>query len=207
MSRKTAQKNNGTEKRTTVVLRHLRIAPRKVRLVADLVRNMPVNEAEAQLLASNKKGAQPLYKLLRSGVASATQKELRMDALTVATIQVDEGATLKRWMPRAMGRATPLHKRTSHVTLTLQESKKDVQSRFVTAAPKEDKKGKEEGSDHKGHVHKEGETHNHSHEAPVTASEQKQEGKKVAARPKKETTVDTKATKEKSKKLFRRKSV
>jgi large subunit ribosomal protein L22 len=206
MKKSTKKNNIEQQKSATVVLRHLRIAPRKVRLVADLVRNMPVNEAEAQLLASNKKGAHPLYKLLRSGIASATQKELRMDALTVATIQVDEGATLKRWMPRAMGRATPLHKRTSHVTLTLQESKKDVQSRFVTVTLKKEKKGKEE-SDKKGHVHKEGETHDHSHETPATVSEQKPEEKKTAARPKKETAVDPNATKEKSKKLFRRKSV
>lgn len=110
----------------TAKLRHLRISPRKVRLVADLIRGLKVSEAEKQLKFLPKRAAEPVLKLLNSAVANAINnfKALK-ENLFVAKITVDSGSTLKRWMPRAMGRATPIKKRTSHLTIVL-ESKEPL---------------------------------------------------------------------------------
>lgn len=100
----------------------IRISPKKVRLLADLVRGLDVEEALVQL-QFNKKGASlPVAKLVKSAVANAEENEdLKRNNLFVKEITVDGGPTLKRWMPRAMGRATPLIKRSSHITITLSE--------------------------------------------------------------------------------------
>lgn len=101
-------------------LRNLRIAPRKVRLVADLIRGKHVEEALNILQFANKRSSTPLAKLLNSAVANADQKEgVDVDRLFVQTITVDGGPLMKRYRPRAMGRATPVLKRTSHVTIKL----------------------------------------------------------------------------------------
>jgi large subunit ribosomal protein L22 len=103
-------------------LRFLRIAPRKVRLVADLIRGKQVEDALNILQFTNKRSSQPLAKLLKSAVANADQKPgVNVDRLYVETLMVDGGPLIKRFMPRAMGRATPILHRTSHVTLTLAE--------------------------------------------------------------------------------------
>jgi large subunit ribosomal protein L22 len=103
-------------------LRFLRIAPRKVRLVADLIRGKQVEDALNILQFTNKRSSQPLAKLLKSAVANADQKQgVNVDRLYVETLMVDGGPLIKRFMPRAMGRATPILHRTSHVTLTLAE--------------------------------------------------------------------------------------
>ena len=101
-------------------LRHLRMAPRKVRLVVDLVRGLPVTEAETRLSFLMKDAARPVLKLLRSAMANAAHNfKLDPTTLKVATITADAGVTLKRSMPRAMGRATPIRKRTTHINLVL----------------------------------------------------------------------------------------
>jgi len=101
-------------------LRWLRMSPRKVRLVVDLIRGKHVEEALNVLTFSDKAAAQPVAKLLRSAVANADGKdEYDIDKLFVETAYVDEGPTWRRWLPRAMGRATRIRKRTSHVTLVL----------------------------------------------------------------------------------------
>lgn len=101
---------------------NLRMSPRKVRLVADLVRGQKIATALAQLNFANKAAALPIAKLIKSAVANAQHNfDLAEDNLFVKTISVDGGATLKRWMPRAQGRATPLRKRTSHINLILGE--------------------------------------------------------------------------------------
>ncbi len=102
-------------------LRYLRIAPRKIRLVADHVRGMPVGEALAVLKYTPQAAAKPLAKLLRSAVANAEQKggHVDVDALYVKTLTVDGGPKLRRFMPRAMGRAFRIEKRTSHVYVEL----------------------------------------------------------------------------------------
>ena len=101
-------------------LRYLRIAPRKVRLVADLIRGKNVEDALSILQFTTKKSSVPLAKLLQSAVANADQKGgVDVDSLFVKTITVDGGPTIKRFRPRAMGRATPILKRTSHVLIEL----------------------------------------------------------------------------------------
>ncbi len=108
----------------TAKLKHLRISPRKVRLVTDLVRGLSVEEAEKQLKFLTKRSAEPILKLLNSAVANAQNVyNLAKNDLEIAKILVDPGPTLKRWIPRAMGRATPIMKRTSHITLVLEPKK------------------------------------------------------------------------------------
>jgi large subunit ribosomal protein L22 len=88
--------------------------------MADLIRGLTVEEAERQLRFLTKRAAKPLLKLLNSAVANAENTfSLAKEKLYIAKILVDPGPTLKRWMPRAMGRATPIMKRTSHVTIVL----------------------------------------------------------------------------------------
>lgn len=104
----------------TAQLRQLRIAPRKVRLAVNLVRGLSVVQAERQLQFMNKISALPLLKLLRSAIANAEQHhKLTKDQLFIKSITVGDGLTLKRWQPRAMGRATPIRKRSAHVALVL----------------------------------------------------------------------------------------
>jgi large subunit ribosomal protein L22 len=102
-------------------LHYLRVAPRKVRLVADRVRGMPVGDALAMLKFTPQAAAKPLAKLLRSAVANAENKGGRVDvdALFVKTLNVDQGPKMRRFMPRAMGRANRVEKKTSHVYLEL----------------------------------------------------------------------------------------
>src|SRR3990172_7597226 len=102
-------------------LRFLRVAPRKVRLVADNVRGMKVGQALAMLKYTPQAAAKHLAKVLRSAVANAGQKGGRVDvdALFVRTLTVDQGPKWKRYMPRAMGRATRIEKKTSHVYVEL----------------------------------------------------------------------------------------
>jgi large subunit ribosomal protein L22 len=102
-------------------LRFLRVAPRKVRLVADVVRGMKVGDALATLKYTPQAAAEHLSKLLRSAVANAEQKGGRVDvdALFVKTLTVDQGPKMRRFMPRAMGRAYRVEKKTSHVYVEL----------------------------------------------------------------------------------------
>ena len=101
--------------------RYIRMSPRKVRLLADLVRGKAVDDAEVQLNITPKIAKNPLLKLLRSAKANA--EALRMDKghLYVRSITVDGGPVLKRFRARAFGRAAPIRKRTSHITITLGE--------------------------------------------------------------------------------------
>ena len=104
-------------------LRFLRIAPRKVRLVADMIRGKPVQDAINALRFTRKSASLPLRKLIESAVANAENNHgLDIDTLWVREIRVDEGPTLKRFSPRAQGRAFPIMKRTSHVAVVLEET-------------------------------------------------------------------------------------
>jgi len=103
-------------------LRYLRIAPRKARLVAELVKGLPVDTAMAQLSITRKRPAQPLLKLLKSAISNAkTNFRLDPQNLYVKEFKVDEAPMFKRNMPRARGRATVVRKRRSHVSLVLEE--------------------------------------------------------------------------------------
>jgi large subunit ribosomal protein L22 len=102
--------------------KYLRISPYKVRLVADLVRGKKVDEALTILKFLPKKSGRLINKTLRSALANAENaRTIDVDTLFIKLILVDEGPKLKRWRPRAMGRATRILKRTSHITMVLAE--------------------------------------------------------------------------------------
>jgi len=104
------------------VAKYLRVSPYKVRLIADLVRGKKVDEALTILKFLPKKSGRLINKTLRSAVANAENTHtIDVDTLFIKTILVDEGPKLKRWRPRAMGRATRILKRTSHITMVLAE--------------------------------------------------------------------------------------
>jgi large subunit ribosomal protein L22 len=105
--------------------RHIRMSPRKVRLVVDQIRGRSVNEAYALLQFSKKAAAEPVGKTLRSAVANAQVKAeeegefVDVDELIVREAFVNEGPTLRRWRAAAMGRAAPIRKRMSHITVVV----------------------------------------------------------------------------------------
>lgn len=102
-------------------LKNLRISPRKVRQVLDLIRQKDVETALAYLDATHRGAVEPVRKVLRSAIANAEElfPEVDVDELIVRAAYANEGPTMKRFRPRAMGRATPIRKRTSHVTLVV----------------------------------------------------------------------------------------
>ena len=100
--------------------RYVRIAPRKARLIADQVRGLHIEKARALLQFSPRGAAEDIHKLIDSAAANAENNhDLIGDEMKISSITVDEGPTLKRFRPRAMGRATPIHKRTSHIAVAL----------------------------------------------------------------------------------------
>jgi large subunit ribosomal protein L22 len=102
--------------------RYVRQSPYKVRRVLDLVRGLPVEEAEHVLRLTNRGAAKAIAKTLQSAVANAEHNHaLDADELHVAEAYADEGPTLRRYKPRARGRATRIDKRTSHITIVLSE--------------------------------------------------------------------------------------
>ncbi|MBU1179199.1 50S ribosomal protein L22 [Patescibacteria group bacterium] len=111
----------------TAKLKYLRIAPRKVRLLADLVRGMSLKEAKIQMDFNKKKAGGPFLKLLKSAESNA-QRNFKLDTegLYIKEIKVDEGPMLKRYMPRARGRATVIRRRSSHISLVLGERLKKI---------------------------------------------------------------------------------
>ena len=103
--------------------RYIRIGPRKARYVADLIRGKKVEDALDILAFSPRKGSRLISKLIKSAIANAGQNEsIDVDTLFIKKVFVDGGPTLKRFRPRAMGRATTIRKRTSHITVVLDES-------------------------------------------------------------------------------------
>jgi ribosomal protein L22 len=100
--------------------RYVRVAPRKARLVADQVRGMHIDKARALLQFSPRGAARDIGKLIESAAANAENNhDLVADEMRVIEITVDEGPTLRRFRPRALGRATPINKRTSHIAVAL----------------------------------------------------------------------------------------
>jgi large subunit ribosomal protein L22 len=107
---------------STAKAKHVRIAPRKVRLIMDMVRGKPAEEALKTLSLVRKAAAPVVAKIIKSALANAENNhEMNTDGLIVSRAFVDEGPTMKRFMPRAMGRATMIRKRTSHITVVLSE--------------------------------------------------------------------------------------
>ncbi|MEK4027332.1 MULTISPECIES: 50S ribosomal protein L22 [Bacillaceae] len=106
------------------VVRTVRIAPRKARLVVDLIRGKQVGEAVAILRHTPKAASPVVEKLLNSAIANAEHNyDMDVNNLFVKKVFVDEGPTLKRFRPRAMGRASAINKRTSHITIVVSEKK------------------------------------------------------------------------------------
>lgn len=176
-----------------VQLNYLRIAPRKVRAVASLLRGLSAVNAEAQLRISPRRASTPLLKLLRSAVSAAKQKQMKQDHLFVREIRVDQGPDTRRYIPRAMGRATPIEKKSSHVILMLAEAEKAFPARFavLTSAQKEKPKRGAKPPAEKHH-HIEAEESKKPREAPVKEVASKKEA------PRREGVV---------KRIFRRKAI
>lgn len=101
------------------VLKNYRQSPRKVRLIADLVRGKKVKDALNTLQFVDKRASEPFAKVIRSAAANATQKGMHADALKITKVTVDKGPTFKRFMPRARGSASRINKRNSHITVEL----------------------------------------------------------------------------------------
>ena len=100
--------------------KYVRVAPRKARLIADQVRGMHIEKARALLTFSPRGAAEDIHKLINSAAANAENNhDLVGDEMVISSITVDEGPTLRRFRPRALGRATPINKRTSHIAVAL----------------------------------------------------------------------------------------
>jgi len=129
----------------TATLRYVRMAPRKVRLVADMIKGLTVNEAEAQLMHERRRAAKPLLKLLRSATANAksSKKATGVEGFVIETLTVDNGPMLKRFLPRARGSATPIQKKMSHVVLVLSDEKGTKEPKYQIIVKKKKKKTEE----------------------------------------------------------------
>ncbi len=180
-------------------LNYLRIAPRKVRLIANVIKGMKVSSAELELEHLVKRSSLPLLKLLKSAVANARHNfQLDADNLYIKDISVDEGPTLKRSMPRAFGRAAPIRKRASHVSLVLiSEDLNDKTSPKKRVGHALDRKA------FKGGVKQEG-----PHVRDITAEDTKEdflekskEARDVVAQPQKKQRTDF------VRRMFRRKAI
>ncbi len=109
----------------TAKLNYLHIAPRKVRLIVDMIRKKSVKEAEAILNFMPNRAALPIIKLMKSAVSNAKSSlGIEESNLFISKITVDEGPKMKKWMPRARGSPSPIHKKTSHILLVLDEIEK-----------------------------------------------------------------------------------
>lgn len=124
-------------------LKNLQMAPRKVRLLVNLIRGMKVEDALAQLSFSHKDAAVPVAKLLKSAIANAVHDAtIKTETLKIKIAHVIDGKTIHRWMPRALGRATPIRKRAAHVTIVLEgevDDKKEIKKEEKTEVKKEKK--------------------------------------------------------------------
>ncbi|MCX6741425.1 MAG: 50S ribosomal protein L22 [Candidatus Parcubacteria bacterium] len=167
--------------------KHLKITPKKMRLVIDVVRGMAVERAEAQLHFVPRKASVLILKALRSVAASAEHNfNLKKDNLFIKKIIVNDGPSLERWTPKAFGRATPIKKRTSHLEIILAEYKPTIATK--RHQPLELKK--EEGAE----------------PAPVITNTEKQASYKTKPSKKDDQKIRPKQTGVKSK-IFSRKTI
>jgi large subunit ribosomal protein L22 len=119
MAKSDTQSTKQSQPEVTARLSYLRISPRKVRLVAGAVRGMGLEEAKNQLAFMDKKAALPMRKLLQSVEANAKNRGIAEAGLVIKKLFVDEGPVLKRFMPRAHGRASGIKKRMSHIVVVV----------------------------------------------------------------------------------------
>src|SRR3989344_737679 len=173
------------------ILRYVKISPRKMRLVAGLVRGLPVKAAEAELALSSKRACVPLLKLLRSAVVNAVNNnKLPETSLYIKELRVDEGPVIKRWTPRAKGSVAMIQKKMSHVLLVV-DAKEGVRQPSFSVI-------KKDYSARAGKKKAKGESR---------ASEQKNRKKQLSGTNKQKIKGDDKPEPEKKTKLFQRKSV
>lgn len=124
IKKKTKARQENREKRPHATARYVRISPRKVKVVIDLIRGKRVGEALSILEHTPKAASEPVAKLLKSAMANAENNlGMNPDSLYVAEIYANQGPTLKRFRPRAQGRAYRIRKRTSHISVVLDELK------------------------------------------------------------------------------------
>ncbi|MCU0660053.1 MAG: 50S ribosomal protein L22 [Candidatus Pacebacteria bacterium] len=130
------------------VLANYRQSPRKVRLVAGLIKGKQTSSADAELSFLAKRAAEPIRKLLASAIANAKQNfSVKEELLYVKDVRVDKGVTMKRSQPRSHGMATRINKRASHVLIELEERAPKEKSRSVSASKKVSKKLEEPTSE------------------------------------------------------------
>ena len=143
----------------TAKLKYLHIAPRKVRLVTDLIRGKSVEEAQRILNFTSNKASQPLLKLLKSCVANAKNSfQIEQENLYISKIFVDEGPKLKRWHAQSRGRAAEIQKKSSHISLEMNEIKKKKVRKTKKIEKKVVGKKKEESTEVPAKVSKEEKT-------------------------------------------------
>ena len=119
--------------------KYVQMSPRKLRLVANLIKGLKATDAKWQLTFNKKIASRPLLKVLDAAVANATSNfNLSKDNLKIKTLTVDGGPAIKRWQPRAHGRATPIRRETSHVKLILTEIIESGAVKSIKAADKSD---------------------------------------------------------------------
>ncbi len=173
--------------------KYIRVAPRKVRLVANLVRGMKVDEAEHALQFTVKRSTTPILKLLKSAVANAEHNfNMSKEDLYIAEIRVDGGPIIKRFRPRARGSASPIYKRTSHILLRVGS---------VSEKPGDDKKKSKKKE--KAKIEKVYQEEKPKEEKSIDKKGKKEKGEKESSSIK-DKTKDTKGDK---KTIFRRKSI
>jgi large subunit ribosomal protein L22 len=123
------------------IARYIRMSPRKVRLVTGMLRGLKVDAARTQLAFLPKAAAMPVLKVLNSAAANAVNNfKLDESELIIKTATADQGPALKRWRARAMGRAAPIKKRTSHITIVLTDGKNDKNQESTTKIQKIEEK-------------------------------------------------------------------
>jgi len=150
------------------IAKYVRMSPRKVRLVTGMLRGLKIDAARTQLAFLPKAASLPVLKVLNSAAANAVNNfKLDESELIIKTATADQGPALKRWRARAMGRAAPIKKRTSHITIVLTDGKNDKNQEPRTNFQKKEEK----------------------------PAEAKVEEKKAAAKPAKKETVKKTATK------------
>jgi len=121
---KAAQRKENRDKRPRAVARHIRVSPRKAKIVVDLIRGKRVDDALAILMFTPKSASPVLIKLLNSAIANAENNlEMDRESLYIAEAYADQGPTLKRYWARSHGRADTIKKRTSHLTIVLDKAK------------------------------------------------------------------------------------
>ena len=121
---KSAARRENAEKRPHATAKYIRISSRKVQAVIDLIRGKSVAEAKAILMYTPRAASEPVLKLLNSAAANAENNlDLSTETMYVAEVYANQGPTLKRFRPRARGRATRIRKRTSHITIILDQAK------------------------------------------------------------------------------------